>query len=275
MAIQTNIPLTNVEKNIYKKFKSLSVNEEPLPQGDGQIRISPFDDYFIFTIFDERDGENAPVDLSNVGTLYMSFIGSKDEIRIPNFTNVQNVDMSQGQILFKITKENSKKILALDSNSFFISTLMKDDSGESDESVLYYGTFLAYDKAAQQSLTGKLEDLTLEYTRELGNLTKKIEDLQAKNAELQTTVNELALTNQTLTASNEELTDEVGTLSAELGSKKAEIKLKNAAAAQQQTNNIRNKNQQIIALNKKGAAGLEKRSLVAAAAKSLQNFIPK
>ena len=118
MAVQTNIALTEKETRIYKKFKSLSVNEVPKLQGDGVIKISPFDDYFLFTLFNEINSENVPIDLTNVGTLYIVFIGQNDEIRIPNYTNVQDIDMSSGQVLFRIDKENSKKILALDNRNF-------------------------------------------------------------------------------------------------------------------------------------------------------------
>jgi hypothetical protein len=113
MAIQTNIPLTKKESEVYKRFKALSVNEEPLPQGDGTIRISPFDDYIVFTLFDEKDNENTPIDLSNVGTINLVFVGANDEIRIPNYTKVLDVDLSAGQVLFKIDKDNSKKDLSI------------------------------------------------------------------------------------------------------------------------------------------------------------------
>ena len=73
--VNTNISLTKTEKEFYQRFVNLSVNEMPLPQGDGMIRISPFDDYFLFTLYDEVDGEDTPIDLSNVGTLYLNFIG--------------------------------------------------------------------------------------------------------------------------------------------------------------------------------------------------------
>ena len=52
MEILTDIPLSQPEAEFYKKFKNLSVNEQPMPQGEGSIRISPFDDYFIFTLYD-------------------------------------------------------------------------------------------------------------------------------------------------------------------------------------------------------------------------------
>ena len=116
MAINTEIPLSEKETQVYKKFVNLSVNEEPKPQGEGTIKISPFDDYFIFTIFDETDGVNTPIDLSNVGTLYMVFVGENDEIRISNYTDVQNVDMAAGQILFRI--DGDALVISID-NAYF------------------------------------------------------------------------------------------------------------------------------------------------------------
>ena len=56
MAIQTNITLTAPQKEYFQRFVNLSANDQPLPQGDATIRISPFDDYFLFTLFDEVDG---------------------------------------------------------------------------------------------------------------------------------------------------------------------------------------------------------------------------
>ena len=48
-SIETNIALNSTEKQYYQRFVNLSVNEEPLPQGDATIRITPFDDFFLFT----------------------------------------------------------------------------------------------------------------------------------------------------------------------------------------------------------------------------------
>lgn len=103
MAINTNISVTETQKQYYQKFVNLSVNEEALPQGDGVIRISPFDDFFIFVLYDEIDNEDTPIDLTNVGDIYLSFIGENDQIVIKNHTQVEEVDLSQGEVLFKIT----------------------------------------------------------------------------------------------------------------------------------------------------------------------------
>ena len=69
--IRTNIAVTETESQAFKKFQTTSTQEQPLPQGDGVIRISPFDDYFLFTLYEDTDGEDTPIDLSNVGVVYL------------------------------------------------------------------------------------------------------------------------------------------------------------------------------------------------------------
>ena len=188
VGVQSNIAVTKKEREYFKKFTSLNPTAEPLPQGEGTIRISPFDDYIIFTLFDET-GENGdladtPIDLSNVGTLTLVFTGANDEIRIPNWTQVQEVDLSQGQVLFKIDKENSKKVLSLDNQNFYISTRMEDENGTSDESVLYVGTFLTVQDEAKQSMTAKFNNQALLYSKELAGLQETIKNLQKQLADM-------------------------------------------------------------------------------------------
>ncbi len=136
IGVSTNVSTTKPYQEFFQRFVVLDPNARTLPNGDGTIRISPFDDYIIFTLYDDTVGsvpvdpanqkqENpneaaafvntaeSPIDLSNVGTLTLVFVGENDEIRIPNWTQVQNVDLSQGQVLFRIDKESSKKILSL------------------------------------------------------------------------------------------------------------------------------------------------------------------
>lgn len=254
MAVQTNISITKTQREYYKKLTSLNPSAEPLPQGDGTIRISPFDDYIIFTLFDETgsDGELAdtPIDLSNVGTLTLVFVGENDEIRIPNWTQVQEVDLSQGQVLFRIDKDSSKKILALDNNNFYISTRMEDESGISDESVLYTGTFLGLNDAARQTLTDKMNDQALIYAEELAKLKAEIERLNTELAEMLTLDEEQIATIQALEASNLALTNEVATLNEQLGAAESEIALEEAKNAQLRAELLKKKRQQIKAIRR-------------------------
>jgi hypothetical protein len=278
-AINTNIPLSEKETTIYKKFKSLAVNEEPKLQGDGVIKISPFDDYFIFTLYNEIDGENVPIDLSNVGTLFMVFVGANDEIRIPNYTNVQDIDMSAGQVLFKVNKENSKKVLALDNKNFYISTMMIDENGESDESVVYTGTFLSIDEASKKSSTQEIEDLRIQYSKELASYKEQIDSLNTQIAELIQVNEEQTTVINGLTVSNTNLTDEVARLSEALGDAKAEAVLAEARAAQKAEEINRLRQQQVQAIRtassgSSGIGGVRKKYYYQTAAENLRQNAP-
>jgi len=214
MAIQTNISLTQQEKTYFQRFVNLSVNEEALPQGDATMRISPFDDYFLFTLYDEIDSEDTPIDLSNVGNIFINFIGTSDEINVKNHTQVEEVDLSQGQVLFKITKSDSKKVLALDNNNFYISTKMisEEDDSISDESILYQGTWLAFDTASRVTLTSQIEKQRLEYSIELAKLKQELDTADKTNKLLiqQTQQDDLAI--QALTENNNRIIDEISAL---------------------------------------------------------------
>jgi len=254
LGVQTNESVVKTREEYFTKFTSLNPSAEPLPQGDGTIRISPFDDYVIFTLFDET-GENGeiadtPIDLSNVGTLTLVFVGETDEIRIPNWTQVQNVDLSQGQVLFRIDKENSKKILALDNQNFYISTRMESVSGVSDESVLYTGTFLNLQDAAKETQTAKMQKQAEIYADELKKLQDEIQRLNTENSDLIRISTEQISTIQSLTASNLSLTNEVSLLSDQLGTAQSELVLSEAEAAQAQADLLALQTQQNNALLK-------------------------
>lgn len=252
MEINTNINVSKREANIYKRLQNLSVNETPLPQGDGNIRISPFDDYFMFTLYDERDGEDTPIDLSNVGNVYMSFIGDNDEIRIKNYTNVEDIDMSTGQVLFRISKDNSKKILNLNNRNFYISTKMIAENGsESDESVLYTGTFSTITEDAQQSLTSQINALRLQYAKELAILQEQVSTLTSENASLNQTIEDLSTNVTVLKNSNSELSNEVDILSADATSTKIQDIQNRAKESQKLADNSKKQVAQIQANQKR------------------------
>ena len=262
LGVQSNISVTKNVSEYFKKFTSLNPTAEPLPQGEGIIRISPFDDYIIFTIFDEtgKDGETAdtPIDLSNVGILTLVFVGENNEIRIPNWTQVQEVDLSQGQVLFRISKEDSKKILSLDNQNFYISTRMEDPSGISDESVLYTGTFLTVQDEAKQSMTAKFKEQALLYSRELAGLQRTIENYKETLAKMISLDEEQIATINALGASNKELTDQVALLSEQLGSAESVIVLKNAQLAAKREEDLKRKRAQIKAIQKKAKSETSK-----------------
>jgi hypothetical protein len=212
--IRTGIPVTEGEASSFKKFRATSTQEEPLPQGDGVIRISPFDDYFLFTLYEDRQGENTPIDLSNVGEIYLSFISDAAEIRVPYYTNVEDLDLSQGQVLFRISADDSKKILTLDNDNFYISSRGVSPEGDvSDESVLYTGKFLSLVDGARESLTRQIQDLQLAYARDLAALEVRLAAIKSERDELAQQVAEADITIQALRNSSQEMSNVIAELS--------------------------------------------------------------
>ena len=243
--VQSNISVTAPVIEYFKKFTSLNPTAEPLPQGDGTIRISPFDDYIIFTIFDEtgEDGEmrDTPIDLSNVGTLTLVFVGENDEIRIPNWTQVLEVDLAQGQVLFRIDNQN-----------FYVSTRMEDENGVSDESVLYTGTFLTIQDEAKQTMTAKINEQALLYAQELAALQAKNVSLNNQLSEMLSLDEEQIALIEDLQTNNLELVNEVAALTEELGSTESELVLKTAQLVQKRNEELKRKRQQIAAITMRG-----------------------
>jgi hypothetical protein len=277
MEILTDIAVSKVESEFYKKFKNLSVNEQPMPQGEGSIRISPFDDYFIFTLYDEIDGVDSPIDLSNVGTIFMVFIGKSDEIRIPNYTNVQDVDLSTGQVLFRIDKDNSQKILALTSRNFYISTMMTDPDGSSDESVIYTGTFLSFEEAAKASLTQQLEDSRIEFSKQLASLQLTINLLNQEISQKNNVISEQIVVIETLKESNQNLSNEISVISEKISSSEADRLINEAKDAQKAEEDAKRSRLQIRSIEESQnveQTKSKKKAFFTQAAKQLRANIP-
>ena len=293
--ITTNVSATKPYIEYYQRFVTLNPTADLLPNGDGTIRISPFDDYIIFTLYDETseirpstesqqetvgtenvtNSTDTPIDLSNVGTLTLVFVGENDEIRIPNWTQVQDVDLAQGQVLFRIDKESSKKILALDNNNFYVSTRMEDVNGVSDESVLYTGTFLGLTDATQQSMTAKINAQSALYAKELATKDFVINSFKVNQALLLETIEELNNTIISLQESNITLTNEIEVLNEKLGSTSSELAMEEARNAQLLADRARKKRRQIQSLNesaKQRKTGARKRRFWQQASKANQEF---
>ena len=298
IGVSTNVATTKPYQEYFQRFVVLDPDARTLPNGDGVIRISPFDDYVIFTLYDDTIGSvpvdpanqkkanpnqaaaavntaEKPIDLSNVGTLTLVFVGENDEIRIPNWTQVQTVDLSQGQVLFRIDKESSKKILALDNNNFYISTRMEDINGTSDESVLYTGTFLGLVDAAKETMTSKMEAQAALYSDELARLQLQILNYETNQAKLISTIEELNSTIIAIDSSNITLANEVEQLSTQLGSTEAELAIEESRNAQLRADIARKKKIQIMGLQvraNQAKSKAVKRRYFRQSAKSNQSF---
>lgn len=175
----------------YKRVVNLSKNETVYSQGDGIIKIAPFDNYYLFTIYSEINLEDVPVDLNNMGDFYLVFKDKKSEVRIKNFTNTKDINVSSGQILFKISQEDAEKILSLTTDIFYVTSAVITNDSKSDETVIYSGKFAEYNKANNDSLSNTIKELKNEIEELNSNFTIEKAQMQATIDELNDLVTKL------------------------------------------------------------------------------------
>jgi len=186
-------------------IENFSANEQKYIKGDTCLVISPYDSFQLFTIYKDNTS-NKPVNLTNTGTLYLNFIGSSGDVIIPNYTEADNIDIVNGQVLFKISKEDARTILSLDDNNFYITAKKKIGDGYTeDETVLYQGQWSSYTDATQSSISAIVNELSariLELEESVKNLTDTNNQLTNQITSLENTV---ADRNKTINSLNAEL----------------------------------------------------------------------
>ena len=163
---------------------SLVEQGNKLLQGESVIGIAPFDNYYMFSIFTEKDGVDIPLDLSNAGNLYLTFSSNTEEVRIKNYTQSTTFDIAQGQVVFRISKEDAKKILSFANNSFYITAKKELDNFTSDETVLFTGKYHEYNELYQDTLRLEYENYKITAQTQILQLQGTLSALDETYAEL-------------------------------------------------------------------------------------------
>ena len=192
-------------------------------QGEARMIVSPFDNFTKFIFYDnslqEATGASTPqlMDLTNTGNFYLSFIDSSgDEVRVKNYTNVKGISPAQGEIIFKIGKNDSKKILKFKSNNFYISARLEIGEDKSDETMMFVGQwFKPQDKYgltssetinallnANKELKLALNAKTQATSGAISVLEAELLTLQQNNSLLENLLSESFISNTTSTSLN-------------------------------------------------------------------------
>ena len=98
------------------------------------LEISPFDTYIKFTISKIEGGENKALSFANLKNVKLYFSNGSN---FNSITTFKDIDMSNGELLFKIDKANASKIQGLNDKKYYISI----DNG-STETMVYQGDFV-------------------------------------------------------------------------------------------------------------------------------------
>lgn len=189
------------------RIEQLASNSTMYYRGDECMEIAPFDNYYMFTIYKESDdGEpdnSVPLNLTNLGSLFLSFANGDETVKIENYRDAENIDMANGEVVFRIGKDDAKRIIGFSSSTFYISSQITDGKTASDETVLYSGEWVEFSKGMKTSLTGTIA--TLKNT--VAELQSKLQDtvdeyevkLEAANTEIESLKGEITSKNATIT----------------------------------------------------------------------------
>ena len=191
------------------RIQQLASNTTMYYRGDICMEIAPFTNYYLFTIYREsEDSEvdnHVPLNLTNLGTVYLSFMGGDNKIRIPNYKDAENVDAANGEVAFRISESEAERILNLSNKTFYISTVIEDGTSSSDETVLFSGRWGDYANVMETSLTDTITALNetvnglqsqitktvAEYDEKVTDMQNKLDALEAEKAALEAQLAEL------------------------------------------------------------------------------------
>ena len=159
-------------------------------EGDLSIAISYFDDFYFFELMEESDGEDVPLDLSNIDDVQIVFFDDIDTVRISRMKNAADIDPSQGEVMFKISEEDSATILTMENNNFYI-TLISGTGAERDEISIVKSKFYDLETFNERILTVQQQNVSQA-------IAARIRSLQNSQTRLQSDVTEVESSNKDL-----------------------------------------------------------------------------
>lgn len=155
-------------------------------QGDCNIIVNPFDNFFKFTILKVSGTTTpAPLDLGSTATYYLVFIDNQgNKVRFPSITDATLADPTKGDVLFKVPEANASTIVTFTTLEFFIVAKYTDGT----ETQIYQGV---YNKPSDIQNV-KLTNATLQ-TAQSTAIETKINEITTKQDDLIAQTNAIKL----------------------------------------------------------------------------------
>ena len=189
MAIDTNIPQIKTPINYIYTARNLAINDISYSDGDGTLTVPRFDSYVMFD-FDQTDlnGQKFEVDFSGMGDAYLCFVDNNIEVKIKNLNNIENINKGLGQVVFKITSDDSRKIYGMQTRYFFVTTKITQLNSVTEETVVYSGI---WQKSGEGERT-TFEDLIATKNAEYNNLNETYKSTYESSEKQQNILNNSA-----------------------------------------------------------------------------------
>lgn len=178
------------------KLDQIANADKVYQQGEGPIAITPFDNFYMFIIYNNAKssalgvGEPQLVDLTQVGTMYINFFDAVTglKIKLKSYNNIKELNPVNGEVVFKIPTDEANKILGITDKTYYISTVLETGGGTSEETLLYTGTWYNSKDKADKVASDTITDLQNAYNTLINASTKTDAVYSAEVKTLQSTI---------------------------------------------------------------------------------------
>jgi hypothetical protein len=171
------------------------------------ILLSPFDNFFLFTIESQLNGVRVATDLSVYREAYLTFKDSDTyAVRVKSSPLFGQSSAQQGEVNFIVLSYDAQQARKIKTKNFLISVIRDYPDGTSDETVIFTGTWDLFEKSAEndynalsvginqtvQANTSKIASLETERASllaDIESLTSSVNSKEAEKVSLETTLN--------------------------------------------------------------------------------------
>ena len=151
---QTRFVPTFIERmNIVTGSTSVTVSQNEVvdnstityyADGQSQLVLSPFDNYVKFKVAKQDGNDLIAISLEGADKIVLDLAG----VSIDNLMNYDDVDLSDGEIMFKISQENAQKAISSTNNAYMISI-----QNGTDKTMIHHGTYTVLGSSTSTNTT--------------------------------------------------------------------------------------------------------------------------
>jgi hypothetical protein len=184
-----------LDTNGQLQVNASSATQPVYGQGDATIVMSPFDNYFKFTILKTETSSGnvpSPLDLGQNAQYMLVFINNEGmKMRYPFIADAKIGDPQSGDLIFKVPGSDAVNIIEFKNRQFWIVSKFSDSDAETG---VYYGEFVTVDEMENKR--------DREKAAEERSKVKSAQDAQIANLENKLAAAEEALSILTATSTN-------------------------------------------------------------------------
>jgi len=156
------------------------------------ILVSPFDNFFLFTIESQMNGMRVATDLSVYREAYLTFKDNENyAVRTKSSPLFGQDSARQGEVTFSVLSYDAKQARKIKTKTFLISVIRDYPDGAQDETVIFTGTWDLFELSAEleyNAATVGIEEKTQANVSRLQSLTSEKVILEAEIAVLETVI---------------------------------------------------------------------------------------